>query len=131
MKIRHFHAAVMTVGMLAAVPAFAQTTTPATAAQDKAVQKQHTDGGDAPLSAGATDQSSATWHKQHTDGGDSPLDTRTSDQAAAQWHKQHTDGGDSPLATGATDQSSAAWHKQHTQSLSHSDGTPADAMKRN
>jgi len=128
MNIRHFHAAVMTVGILAAVPAFAQTTTPS---QDKAVQKQHTDGGDAPLSAGATDQSSAAWHKQHTDGGDAPLDTHTSDQAAAQWHKQHTDGGDAPLAPGASDQSAADWHKQHTQSLSHSDGTPADAMKQN
>ena len=119
MKNRNRTAILMAASLLAAAPAFAQTSPNSPVA----AQKQHTDG-DGPTTVGPAsgayrefsdpkgwDAAAQAWHKQHTDG-EGPTtvgpasgaykeftDPKGWDASAQAWHKQHTDG-NSPTTIG-------------------------------
>ena len=109
MKLLNLSATIMAAGLLAAVPAFAQT----------AAQKQQTQDGSSPTTVGPGSAAS----KQRTQDGNSPTTVGPGSTA----YKQRTQDGGSPTMVGP----GSGAYKQRTQSLSHGDGSPAGATKQN
>jgi hypothetical protein len=125
MRILHLSVIMLGAGLLVASPSFAQTSpqkqktdgdSPTMVGPASGASKQRTDG-DSPTVVGPASGA----YKQRTDGG-SPTVVGSASGAS----KQRTDG-DSPTVIGPA----SGAYKQKTQSFSHSDGSPAGAMKQN